>query len=325
MPAYDLPLDELHHYRPPRQEPPDFDDFWNGTMAEMDEFPLEIDYSPVDFALPLLDTFDVTFSGWMGQPVKAWLILPHNVSEPLPCIIEFPSYGGGRGFPLDWLTFPCANFAYCVMDNRGQGSGWRHGDTPDIPSTTGNHPHSPGVMTLGILDPRTYYYRRLFIDAVRLCRLIMQHPAVDNKRVAVTGISQGGGVSLAVAALEPSINAVLPEAPFLSCFQRATQLVDTPPYNEINNYCQIHRDHIDRVFRTLSYFDVTNFAARCTEPALFSIGLMDMISPPSTVFAAYNWYAGNKEIKVWQYNGHEGGGTFHQIEKIRFLNRLWGR
>ena len=88
---------------------------------------------------------------------------------------------------------------------------------------------------------------------------------------------------------------------------RATQIVDTYPYQEIVIFCKIHRDRIDDVFRTLSYFDGMNFAARATAPALFSTALMDDICPPSTVFAAYNHYAGQKDIRVYPFNKHEGG------------------
>ncbi len=88
-------------------------------------------------------------------------------------------------------------------------------------------------------------------------------------------------------------------------------------------YCQSHRDQVETVFTTLSYFDGLNFAARAKSPALFSVGLMDKTCPPSTVFAAYNHYAGAKQIKVWPYNYHEGGETFQTLEKIKFLTTLW--
>jgi cephalosporin-C deacetylase len=322
MPAYDLPLEELRNYRPVRDEPLDFDAFWEETLEEVRPLSLEIRLEQVNFNISIIDTYDVTYSGWCGQPIKGWFLVPHGAHHPLPCVVEFPSYGGGRGFPLDWLVFPSAGYAYFVMDNRGQGSGWRQGETPDI-FPAGSAPHSPGVMTLGIQDPHTYFYRRLLVDAVRACPAVRTLQAVNPSQIAVTGMSQGGAASLVVSALEPSVKAVMPEVTFLSNFRRATTLVDTPPYNEINNYCQIHRDKVEQVFNTLSYFDAMNFAARAQVPALFSVGLMDTIAPPSTVFASYNWYAGEKDIKVWPFNGHEGGGTFHQLEKLKFLERLW--
>lgn len=322
MPAFDLPLSDLYRYRPDRNEPNDFDVFWQDTIAEMEQYPLTVNMELVDYDLALFETYDVSFTGWAGHPVKGWLIVPKNMHDPSPCVIEFPSYGGGRGFPVDWLTFPSAGYVYFVMDNRGQGSGWRQGDTADIPPE-GNSPHSPGVMTLGILDRNTYFYRRLYADAIRACQWVKTLQMVDSQHIAVTGMSQGATVSLVAAALVPGISTVMPDVTFLSDFRRATQLVDTPPYNEISTYCQIHRDHVDKVFETLSYFDAMNFAVRGHIPALFSVGLMDTVAPPSTVFAAYNLYAGEKNIKVWPYNGHEGGGSYQTIEKLKFLRKLW--
>ena len=81
---------------------------------------------------------------------------------------------------------------------------------------------------------------------------------------------------------------------------------------------------MDAVLSTLSHFDGVNFAARSKAQALFSVGLMDMICPPSTVFAAYNHFAGPKDIRVWRYNNHEGGDVHQAVEKIKFLTGLWG-
>jgi cephalosporin-C deacetylase len=174
-------------------------------------------------------------------------------------------------------------------------------------------------MTRGILKAETYYYRRLFTDAARAVEAARSHPAVDAARIAVTGASQGGGISLAVSCLVPSLAAVMPDVPFLCHYRRATEIVDTNPYHEISRYCTVHRDKIEAVFATLSYFDGLNFAARAVAPALFSVGLMDDICPPSTVFAAYNHYAGPKDINIWPYNNHEGGDNFQAAAKVKFL------
>jgi cephalosporin-C deacetylase len=208
------------------------------------------------------------------------------------------------------------------MDTRGQGSSWLSGDTPDLYADGGNA-HFPGNMTNGILDPKHYYYRRVFTDAVRAIEAARGHPAVDATRIAVTGGSQGGGITLAAAGLVPDVVAAMPDVPFLCHYRRATELVDSYPYQEIAEYCHIHRDKVDRVFQTLSYFDGVNFATRAKAKTLFSVGLMDQVCPPSTVYAAYNYWAGEKEIKVYPYNGHEGGASYQTIEKLRFIKRIW--
>ena len=116
-------------------------------------------------ALTQIDVFDVTFPGYGGEPVKAWLSVPHGASGPLPAVVEYNGYGGGRGLPHERLTWAAAGYAHLFMDTRGQGSGWGSGgETPD---PHGSGPAAPGFMTRGIDSPSQYYYRRVFTDAVR--------------------------------------------------------------------------------------------------------------------------------------------------------------
>jgi cephalosporin-C deacetylase len=318
---FDMPLEQLRTYLPEREEPQDFDTFWADTLAQARQHPIAVHFEPVKTGLKMVEVFDVTFNGYGGQPIKGWFLLPRERSGPLPCVVEYIGYGGGRGLPFDWLLWSNAGYAHFVMDTRGQGGSWRRGDTPD-PEPAGD-PQYPGFMTRGILDPQKYFYRRVFTDAVRAVEAARSHPAVDASRTAVQGGSQGGGITLAAAGLVPDLAAVMPDVPFLCHYRRAVSIVDTHPYYEISLYCKIQRDKIETVFKTLSYFDGVNFAARANAPALFSAGLMDDICPPSTVFAAYNHYAGPKEIKVWQFNKHEGGESMQAAERVRFLADLW--
>lgn len=322
---FDLPLSELRVYKPDREEPADFDSFWAGPLADARSHPLSPRFDPVDTGLTTVDVWDVTFSGFGGQPIKGWFLAPHDVAASpftrdgrLPCVVEYIGYGGGRGRPIDWLLPPSAGYAHLVMDVRGQGSTWRAGDTPD-PESGAATGQFPGYATRGIADPETYYYRRLTTDAVRAVEAARANPLVDPGRIAVNGGSQGGGVALAAAGLVPDLMLTLTDVPFMCHWRRATEITDSDPYHEIVGYCQVHRDQADRVFRTLSYFDGLNFAARATSPALFAVALMDTVTPPSTVFAAYNHYAGPKEIEVYPFNGHENGESIHVERKLRRL------
>ncbi len=322
MAYFDLPLDELKSYCPKRDEPADFDAFWKSTLDAARKYPLKAAFERADYGLVAQETFDVTYAGFGGQPIKAWLILPKQRAGKLPCVVEYIGYGGGRGFGFDWLLWASLGYAHLVMDTRGQGSGWRPGDTAD-PYGEGGSPSVPGNMTKGIYDPKHYYYRRVFTDAVRAIEAARSHPAVDAARIAVTGGSQGGGITIAAASLMPDVVAAMPDVPFLCHYRRATELVDTYPYKEIGDFCHAHRDKIDTVFNTLSYFDGVNFAARAKARALFCTALMDQVCPPSTVFAAYNHWAGAKEIRVYPYNGHENGESYQTLEKMKFLQEVF--
>ena len=322
MAAFDLPLEQLRAYRPDRQEPADFDAFWAQTLAETRSRQLDLVLESVDAGLASNDTFDVTFTGFGGARIKGWFILPRIRSGRIPCVVEYIGYGGGRGLLVERLLWASAGFAHFVMDNRGQGSDGPPGATTDVGADVVN-PHYPGFMTMGIHDPAAHYYRRLFSDAVRALDAVRSMAEVDPTRLAAYGRSQGGGISLAVAGLARELPILLCDVPFLCDFRRAVSLVDTRPYGEVAQYLKIHRDRVDEVFRTLSYFDGMNFATRAKARALFSAGLMDDVTPPSTVFAAYNHYAGPKAMRTYEFNVHEGGGPFQLMTQVQLLHEAW--
>lgn len=313
-------LSDLEKYHPERTEPADFAAFWAGTLAEARSVPAELHTVGVDTGFTTVTVEDATFPGFGGQPIKGWLVRPRGAGEPLPTVVSYVGYGGGRGLPHDHLLWASAGYAQLVMDTRGQGAGWSTGDTPD--DAAGAGPAYPGSMTRGVLDPAAYYYRRVYTDAVRAVDAVRTHPGVDPTRVLVAGGSQGGGIALAVAGLVPDLAGVLADVPFLQHIRHATETTDAYPYKEVANFCKAHRDKIETVFRTLSYFDGLNFAARATAPALYSVGLMDDTCPPDTVYASYNHYLGPKEISVYPYNGHEGGGGHHVAAALAFASSL---
>ena len=323
MPYTDLPIDRLRSYAPDLATPPDLATFWADTMEQTRSFALDVLFEPVETGLRLVETFDVTFRGFGGAPIRAWLLLPAGWSGPLPAVVQFVGYGGGRGTPHEHLFWASAGYAHFVMDTRGQGSLWSAGDTPDT-GTTGS-PHADGVLTDGIERPETYYYRRLIADAVRAVQAVRAHPRVDADRVAVAGVSQGGGLSLAAAALVPDLAAVMADVPFMSDYPRAIRISTTDPYLQVARYLQVHRARVAQIERTLAYFDVAVLGRLATAPALFSVALMDEVCPPSTVYAAFNHYGGPKEIREYEFNNHEGGQQIQEAARLEWLNTLLGR
>lgn len=321
MALFDLPHEELSTYRSSAQPPLGLDAFWHATLREARRAAQPISATRVDTGLRLVHTYDVTFSGFAGQPVRAWYHRPAATESDLPVVVHYQGYGGGRGLSHQVPLWPLAGYACLEVDTRGQGSASSPGDTPD---PAGSAPAHPGYLTRGILEPETYYYRRVFTDAVLAVDAARALPGTDPGQVAVAGGSQGGGIAVAVASLSDDIAAVLADVPFLSDFRRASEVAAVAPYTELTAYLSVHRDHVERVFDTLAYFDISVLARSAHAPALFSVALMDQTCPPSTVYAAFNAYPGPKEMRVYPYNDHEGGQAFHQARQLPWLADQFG-
>lgn len=315
----DLPLEVLREFEYPRAEPADFDDFWANTLGMQDSHPLDPAWETVDTGLETVTVQDLSFAGCDGHRIRSWVIRPRHREGPLPVVVEYVGYGGGRGLPIESLHYSAAGYVHVIMDSRGQGSSWRAGHTPD---PVGSGPSTPGFLTRGLDARDDYYYRRLYVDAVRMFDVASALPDVDASRPVVTGRSQGGALSLVVGALRPQVALVVPHVPFLCAFERALQVTGDSPFSELSRWMATHRDRVDQAMGVLDYFDVVNFARRGRAPARFSVALGDPVSPPSTVFAAHNVYPGDKSMTVWPHNGHEAGGPLDVTRTIDAMREL---
>ncbi|WP_329414611.1 acetylxylan esterase [Streptomyces sp. NBC_00704] len=324
MPAFDLPLPELERHRPQLDEPADFDAFWAETLHREGQREPLLSVRPVGTGLRLVRTWDVTFRGFAGDPVRAWFSRPAGAREPLPAVVEYIGYGRGRGFPHERLTWVNAGYAHLLMDNRGQGD--QYGDGGGTPDPHATAPGGPVPAARGLLSHRDHHYRRLITDAVRAATAVRALPGVDPAHVVAVGNSQGGGLALAVAGLVPDLAAALVTAPFLCGVRRALELTDEGPYGEIAAYLAVHRGAEEAAHRTLAYTEGVSFARRARAPVHFGTGLRDTVCPPSGTYAAFNRYGElsgrprpDREIHAYPYNGHEGGGGRHVRRQLDWL------
>ncbi|MEV0788635.1 acetylxylan esterase [Kribbella sp. NPDC050459] len=199
MAMFDLPLAELRDYQPDLTVPDDFENFWRRTLEKTRTDDLAATFTEVDNKLAVIDTYDVSYAGFGGSEIKAWLHVPAGAGGRLPTVVQYHGYGTGRGLAHTTTLWAQAGYAGLVMDTRGQG--YHHsapGHTPDDSPHAGRN-HVPGFMTAGITDPETYYYRRVYVDAVRALEAARTSPLVDPDRIVVTGGSQGGGIAIAAA------------------------------------------------------------------------------------------------------------------------------
>ena len=336
MPLFDLPLDQLRTYTSTATAPGDFEEFWDRTIADARALPLDAVFEPVDNYLSVINTFDVTFSGFGGDRIKGWLHVPAQLEpgEQLPVVVEYIGYSGGRGLVNQNTRWAQAGYVHFIMDTRGQGYGGVAGDTPDPHPSAGGINYA-GLMTRGADHQDNYYFRRVYVDAFRAVEAAQNHPAVDPSKVVLTGVSQGGGITVAAAGLTAGrldgVIAALPDVPFLQDFPRAIDITPRGPYPEIAGFLGRHREKYEPMLAVLNYFDGVHLGRAATVPALFSAAQMDDICPPSTVFASFNSYgtgspgqggAPEKDIEVYRFNNHEGGQEHHWIKQLQFLRKL---
>ncbi|MEW2385527.1 acetylxylan esterase [Micromonospora sp. NPDC047707] len=92
----DVPEERLRAHRGAVTDPEDFDLFWADTTgaARLAGWPVRAE--PVATGLTTVEVYDVTFAGYAGQPVRAWLRLPHGAPRPLPTVVQYAGYGGCR-------------------------------------------------------------------------------------------------------------------------------------------------------------------------------------------------------------------------------------
>ena len=159
----------------------------------------------------------------------------------------------------------------------------------------------------------------------------------DLRAVFVEGVGQGVAgteAALTVAGLVPDLAGVMADVPFLCHIRRGTEISPKDPYLEVAQYLSVQRAHVEQAFRTLSYVDAVNFARRATAPALISVGLMDQICPPSTVYAAINHYGSRRadggerpavDVVEYPFNDHEGGDAHQQARQLAWVAQRLAR
>lgn len=303
MAQLDLSLVKLKEYKGTNPCPLDIDEYWQKALDELDTFSWDVNLVPSDFEAPFADCYDLTFTGVGGARIYAKYLKPKKNTGKNPGIIEFHGYRCTSGDWSDKLKYVAAGFSYASMDCRGQG-----GRSRDIVDVAG--PSIEGHLIRGLEDGKEHLaFRAIYLDTVQLTRIVMGFSEVDEDNIGVTGYSQGGGLTLACASLEPRIKYVAPIYPFLSDYKRVWDMdLDLDAYGELRTYFRkydpLHKRE-DEIFEILGYIDVKNLVNRIKGKVLMGITLMDNICPPSTQFAAYNRIISEKTNLIYHDYGHE--------------------
>jgi cephalosporin-C deacetylase len=302
MPLFEMPLEQLRTYQGRNPKPADFDAYWDRALKELESTPAEVELTPHANPARFGDCYDLWFRGVGGARIHAQYMRPRT-GGPHPAILKFHGYSNHSWDWFDKLAWVAQGFVVAALDVRGQG-----GLSEDAGGVTGTTLRGHIIRGLSG-NPDQLLFRQVFLDTVRLARIVMEMPEVDATRVAASGGSQGGGLTLACAALEPRIWRAAPVFPFLCDYQRVWEMdLARDAYDELTYYFTRFdptHDHEEEIFTRLGYVDVQHLANRIEARVLMWTALMDMICPPSTQFAAYNKISSEKEMVLYPDFGHD--------------------
>jgi len=298
-------------HQPPMTRRPDFDEFWTLSLDRARQQDLRLQMQPIDYPAPHVEVRDLVFCGWDDTPIHSWLLLPKTTTGPFPCLVHFDGYGGNRGFPyefLSWLGLGCAVLSVDLREQSGSTGTKAHFSSGAFPS----------VISKGLLDKNEYYYRAVYLDCVQALDVIARCPELDSNRIILEGGSQGGALSLIVAALDSRPWRVMADVPSMSQIEERVRC-SQGAFEWVTAYLKLYPQHTEQVLSTLSYFDTMNFADRIRCPVLASVALQDQTAPARLFQATYNRITSPKTQVIYPYNGHEGGGRHHHELKLRWL------
>lgn len=304
--------DQLKNYTPELTKLVDFDLFWEQTKQELKGIPLNIRCDLSAYPSSEIEVYNISCQSLFNETLRGWYILPKQRKQKIPCVIEYRGFMSRVGQPMQYLNWVTMGYAVLVLDIRGQGG--QTSDTHPYPA-----PYLPHLLTHGLLDQTIYYQRRLFADALRAVDVAEALTDIDNRYIVLSGISQGGALAMAAASLAGErIFMTFADVPSSSdVFQRIKE--EKGSFSGIADYLRLYPDDLEQVMNVQTYFDTMNMAEWIKCPVVASVAGKDQVCPAKNYFATYNRIKSQKELFIYPYNGHEGGGETHILKKMHIL------
>ncbi len=329
--------------------PADFGDFWEKGKAELAKVPLDPkegpmqvfgseeineynvkgaclppDFDPEGRRCEKVESCKVDFAGPGGGRVYGWLAKPEG-KGPFPAMLVLP----GAGFAARPRPLEHARHGYLSLDIQ------IHGQEVDLPK----YEPLPGYNDSWIFEPpEKYYFRNVYLRAWQGINYLVSRPDVDPKRIVVVGGSQGGRLSIVVSALDQRVAAAVvaiansPNWPHLRWVTRLNGYAMPGDKNpdpglvlgdgmDVAGAPPVFSEPADRC---MAYYDPMNFAPDAQCPVMFNAGLIDPVSPPYSVFAAFNRWGGKEKIMVSLDGlGHDWCAEFDR-RAFRWLDNILG-
>lgn len=287
--------------------------FWATVRDELDAVPIEAEAEPVEpEPVPLTRTWRLTLTGLGGVRFRALLTVPDVGEGPLRAVVFTPGYGGNTAHAAMAGLCYDKRLALLTVYPRGQGESARYWRVPE----------GFTKLTMGLEDPAKQYYRAGYADCLRGIDYLCTREEIDPERIGAIGMSQGGGLTLATAALDPRVKCAIAHEPFLCNYPVAVETATTGPYLELVQHFEREPAVRERALETLAWVDPLNLAQFITCPTFVSIGLADTTCPPETIRPVYERITAFKGLIEIPGAGHAWYYVYRDFDELwlrRFL------
>ena len=287
-------------------------DFWDATRAILNETPVDASLTECpERSGREYETWSVTLRSYGGQRLRAFYTVPRDTpaSGRFPALLAVPGYGGSKEIPFHVVMH---GFAVLTLFPRAQGESIPEWDLPQESTK----------LTYNVTDRESYYYRGGYMDCVRGVDFLAERDEVDETRIGMWSRSQGGGFTLATAALDQRLAAAVAEEPFMCNYPVAID-IDTSPYHELRNYVQEHPEERQAMLDTLRYFDTLTLADAIRCPILVNIGMADTTCPHDTIMPVFERIRAHKSLLVYPDLAHSPCTDFN-VHAMNWLKRYLG-
>lgn len=277
--------------------PEDFAAFWAEKLAALAAVPIAARLTPVESPRPGVETFDVR-ADCIGAPVSGYYARPAAARpRSLPAILTVQGAGVRSALlraPAGW-----AQEGALAMDINAHGlpNGRDDAFYADLAAGELNDYRRRGR------DSReTIYFLGMFLRVIRALDFLTAQPEWDGRTLVVFGASQGGAQALAAAGLDERVTFFVAGVPAMCDHTGALadRVAGWPKFIPIGEPTP------PEVVTAVSYYDGVNFAALARAPGFFTVGFIDVICPPTSVYAAYNALRSTKTIFTHPAAGHAG-------------------
>jgi cephalosporin-C deacetylase-like acetyl esterase len=292
--------------KPSLPVPDDFDAFWNEKKAQLATVPMNPNLTLVKSPVAEVECFDLQAAS-IGKPVSGYFARPVGAKpKSLPAILTVHGAGvrsAGVSGPAGW-----AKQGLLALDINAHGIPNGH---PEKFYTDLANGELKDYRALGRDSRDTIYFLGMCLRLIRAIDFLTAQPEWDGKTVVVYGSSQGGLQAIAAAGLDSRVTFIAAGVP-AGCDHTGVAM------NRVNGWPKIVPNDKDgkpdaKVLNAARYIDCMNFATRTKAGGIFTVGFIDGTCPPTSVYAAYNNFAGPKaiyhDIKVGHTNTPKASET----------------